>query len=208
MNAPTLISRTMSEEPDMAALAARLLRSPEALPNLNAADARTVVAYMRLLRCPEGQVLTRENEAAGNGVMLLVLDGEVTVENLVVPQRLESRVVSVLGPGHLLGETSLLDGGERTATCIATTPVIGAGLSRNALSRLRGVDPEIAAKVVLGVGVRVAQRLRDATRQQRVYQQLLNAMQSEVDALQRQLQQVMDGALARSGRHEGGSGRR
>ena len=43
----------------------------------------------------------------------------------------------------------------------------------------------------------MTQRLRDATRQQRVYHQLLSAMEGEIDALQSQLQKVMDGAARR-----------
>ncbi|MBQ0943144.1 cyclic nucleotide-binding domain-containing protein [Ideonella sp. 4Y16] len=195
--APTLISRSMSDEPVWAQLAADLLRSADALAGLSALDAQCIVSYARLLRCGEGQVLTREGEAAGEGFMMLVLDGEVTVETMVA-RREQPVVVSVAGPGHLIGETALLDGGPRTATCTATTSVIGAGLSRNALQRMMRAEPEVAAKLLAGVGQRMAQRLRDANRQQRVYHQLLGAMQAEVAELQRQLQQVMDGAARRT----------
>lgn len=197
-NAPKLINRSMTDEPELAAIAARLLRSAEALAGLSEADARRIVAYMRLIKVSEGQVLTREGEAATNGFMLLVIDGEVTVEGITAG-RAEPVVLSVLGPGHLIGETALLDGGPRTATCVATTPLIGAGLSRNALRRLLTADPEVAARLLAAVGRRMAERLRDANRQQRVYHQLLNSMQTEVDLLQRQLHQVMDGRTARQG---------
>lgn len=204
MNAPTLINRSMAEEPDMAASAAELLRSDHALGGLSMAEARCVVSYMRLLRCAEGQVLMREGEPAGNGFMLLILDGEVTVDN-VTDQRVSPRVVSVLGPGHLVGETALIDGGPRTATCTATTRVIGAGLSRGALGRLTSTEPLVAAKLLQGVARRMAERLRDLTRQQRVYHQLVSAMQQEVHELQTQLQHVMEGSLARAGRTDTGS---
>lgn len=197
-NAPKLINRSMTDEPELAGIAARLLRSAEALAGLSEADARRIVAYMRLIKVSEGQVLTREGEAATNGFMLLVIDGEVTVEGITAG-RSEPVVLSVLGPGHLIGETALLDGGPRTATCVATTPLIGAGLSRNALRRLLTADPEVAARLLAAVGRRMAERLRDANRQQRVYHQLLNSMQTEVDLLQRQLHQVMDGRTARLG---------
>lgn len=195
--APQLISRSMSDEPVWAERAADLIRQADGLVGLSALDAHTIVSYTRLLRCAEGQVLTREGEPAGDGFMLLVLSGEVTVET-VVARRDAPVVVSVAGPGHLIGETALLDGGPRTATCTATAPVIGAGLSRNALQRMMRAEPEVAARLLAGVAQRMAQRLRDLTRQQRVYHQLLGAMQGEVDELQRQLQQVMDGAARRS----------
>jgi CRP/FNR family transcriptional regulator, cyclic AMP receptor protein len=203
MTAPTLINRSFADEPHLAELAVELLRSPQALPELSVDDAKRVIAYTRLLRVSEGEVLTREGEPAGNGFMLLLIDGEVTVDKLV-PSQAEPVVVSVLGPGHLIGETALIDGGPRTATCTATTDIIGAGLSRNAVLRLVAADPEVAVKLMAGISVRMAQRLRAVNRQHRLYHQLLTAMQGEIDALQRQLQQVVDGSLARAQRQPEG----
>lgn len=196
MSSSSLTSSSLPDAPELAATAARLLRGDDALAQLSAADARCVVSYMRLLRSGEGQVLMREGEAATNGFMLLILDGEVTVENTVA-SRAAPVVVSVLGPGHLLGETGLFDGGPRTATCIATTPLTAAGLSLSAFKRLIRDEADVAAKLMVGISQRMAQRLRDSSRQQRVYHQLLTAMQGEIDELQRQLQKVMDGAARR-----------
>jgi CRP-like cAMP-binding protein len=172
------------------------MRQPTALSELSAADAQCIVTYMRLLNCPEGGTLLREGEQDNVSDMLLILDGEVTVEN-VVANRAEPMVMSVLGPGHLIGEMALLDGGPRTATCIATTPVKGAVLSRNALRRLMREEPAVASKLLAAILFRMSQRLRDAMRQQRVYHQLHSAMQDEIDELQGQLQKVMDGATRR-----------
>lgn len=180
----------------MAAVAARLLRGSHALAALSSADARCVVSYMRLLRCAEGKVLMREGEEVANDFMLLILDGEVTVENTVAG-RVTPVVVSVLGPGHLLGETGLFDGGPRTATCTAAAPMTAAGLSLAAFKRLIRDEPDVACKLMVGISERMAQRLRDASRQQRVHHQLLTAMQGEVDELHQQLQKVMSGAARR-----------
>ena len=61
-------------------------------------------------------------------------------------------------------------------------------------------DPEAAVKLMIGISARMAQRLRAVNQQQRVYHQLLSAMQGEVGELQRQLQHVMDGSMSRAGR--------
>lgn len=187
---------SLLDRPDLVAEAVRLIRTSTALSELSAADARCIVTYMRLLSCPEGGMLLREGEQDNVSDMLLILDGEVTVENIVA-NRAAPVVVSVLGPGHLIGEMGLLDGGPRTATCTATTPLLGAVLSRNALRRLMLDEPAVASKLLVGILYRMSQRLRDATRQQRVYHQLLSAMEGEIDELQSQLQKVMDGAARR-----------
>lgn len=187
---------SLLDRPDLVAGAVRLIRTSTALSELSAADAKCIVTYMKLLNCPEGGMLLREGEQDNVSDMLLILEGEVTVENIVA-NRAEPVVVSVLGPGHLIGEMALLDGGPRTATCTATTPLLGAVLSRNALRRLMLDEPAVASKLLVGILYRMSQRLRDATRQQRVYHQLLSAMEGEIDELQNQLQKVMDGAARR-----------
>lgn len=194
--APPASLTSLLDRPDLAARAVRLIRTSTALSELSSADAKCIVTYMRLLNCPEGGVLLHEGEQDNVSDMLLILDGEVTVENIVA-DRVEPVVVSVLGPGHLIGEMALLDGGPRTATCTATTPLLGAVLSRNALRRLMLDEPAVASKLLVGILYRMSQRLRNATRQQRVYHQLLSAMEGEIDELQAQLQKVMDGAARR-----------
>jgi CRP-like cAMP-binding protein len=189
------------DDPDLADLAARLLYTSQALGALTPRESRTAVSFMGLLQCGEGQVLIREGEEAADGFMLLILDGEVTVENLI-DNRAAPVVASVLGPGQVVGETGVLDGGPRTATCTATTPVRAAELTARALHQLMQDAPAVAAKLLASVAERMALRLRDSGRQLRVYKQLLDAMQAEVDESQRQLHQVMGGALMRQRRPE------
>ncbi|HSI50753.1 MAG TPA: cyclic nucleotide-binding domain-containing protein [Ideonella sp.] len=188
-----------SYDPYLIELAAELLRRPSALADLQADEAHVVVSYMRLWQCDEGAVLLREGEQADTGHMLLVIDGEVSVENTVV-SRTDPLIVTVLGPGSLIGEMGLLDGAPRAASCIAMTPVQAASLSRGALRRLMSDEPAVAAKLLANISQGMAQRLREAGRQQRVYSQLVRAMQEEINELNHQLQQVMDGALNRAAR--------
>ena len=91
--------------------AAALLITSGALVELSAADAREVVGYMRPELVKAGQVVIREGESTRNDFMALVLDGEVTVENSVAAAH-DSMVVSVLGPGGLIGDMGIIDGGR------------------------------------------------------------------------------------------------
>ena len=90
--------RSIQERPDLVAAAVRLMRQPTALAELSSAHAHCVVSYMRLVVCPEGGALLREGERDQDGGMVLVLDGEVTVEN-TAPMRGKPVVVFGAGPG-------------------------------------------------------------------------------------------------------------
>jgi CRP-like cAMP-binding protein len=190
--------RALVPDPDLIRLARDLLLQPMALSNLDPTDARCIVNYMRFLRCPDGAMLIQEGDQDPNSQMLLVVDGEVSVENAVV-SRTEALVVTVLGPGSLIGEMGLLDGAPRASSCVAQSPVLVAALTRDDLRRMMSDEPSVAAKLLASISQRLAERLREAGRQQRVFSQLVRAMQGEIDELNRQLQLVMGGRHQRHG---------
>ena len=161
--------------------AAALLIAEGALVELSAADAREVVGYMRPERVRSGEVVIREGESARNDCMALVLDGEVTVENSVAAAH-DSMVVSVLGPGSLIGEMGIIDGGPRSATCIAATDLALAVLTRDALARLIEAHPGVAARLLLAMSKRIADHLRETNRKLMTFAQLSRALQQELDA--------------------------
>ncbi len=79
-----------------------------------------------------GEVLVREGEAGES--LFLLLDGVLEVE-------VGSQVLAEVGPGVVLGERAVLEGGRRTATLAAVTPVRVAEapadqIDRDALARL------------------------------------------------------------------------
>jgi hypothetical protein len=91
----------------------------------------------------QGKQLDRRNLEQGSPLMqqgdegdelYLLLDGIVDVE-------VDGDIVAEIGPGALLGERALLEGGKRTATVWATTPLRVAVIPRDAIdeSALSGV---------------------------------------------------------------------
>src|SRR5207249_3887634 len=82
----------------------------------------------------EGETLT-EQGAEGNELYLL-LDGVLRVE-------VDGEPVAEVGPGALLGERALLEGGKRTATLRATTPARIAVVPANAIEE--SALPQLAA---------------------------------------------------------------
>lgn len=162
--------------------AARLLRAPTALMQLSEAEALTVVSFMKPRRFASGSTIIRQGEATDTGFMVLVLHGEITVENLIA-RRGNPVTVNVLGPGSLIGEMALVDGAARSATCTASTPVQCAVLTREALEALITEQPATAAKLMTAVAQRLAERLRDSIHKQQIYSKLVQSMQEELDAL-------------------------
>jgi CRP/FNR family cyclic AMP-dependent transcriptional regulator len=104
--------------------AAHLLVTPGALVQLSLPDAREVVRYMQPRRIDADTAIFLAGDATDVDYMMLVIDGDVTVESHASPTS-EGMVVTVLGPGSLIGEMGLIDGSPRSATCMAATNVCG-----------------------------------------------------------------------------------
>ncbi|MDP2264316.1 MAG: cyclic nucleotide-binding domain-containing protein [Hydrogenophaga sp.] len=162
--------------------AARLLRAPTALMQLSEAEALTVVSFMQPRRFTSGTTIIRQGEATDTGFMVLVLSGEITVENLIA-RRVDPVTVNVLGTGSLIGEMALVDGAARSATCTASTDVQCAVLTREALETLTAEQPATAAKLMTAVAQRLAERLRESIHKQQIYGKLVQTLQQELDAL-------------------------
>ena len=179
--------------------AAALLITEDALVELSAADAREVVSYMRPERIKAGEVVIREGESTRNDFMALVLDGEVTVENSVAAAH-DSMVVSILGPGSLIGDMGIIDGGPRSATCTASTDLALAVLTREALARLMDTHPSVAARLLLAMSKRIADHLRETNRKLMTFAQVSKALQQELDAAHGVNKRLLDQLAAQAGK--------
>lgn len=162
--------------------AATMLCAPSALMQLDRQEARTIVSYMQPHRIAEGTTFIREGDTENTDFMLLVLDGEVTVETIVV-SRTAPITVTVLGAGSLIGEMGLLDGAPRSASCTAVSDLRCAILTRDAMKQLLDAHPRTAAKLMMAISLRIAQRMRENQDKLKLYAQLTQAMNEELQAL-------------------------
>lgn len=174
--------------------AAAMLVTSGALFELTEEEAEQVVAYMHPRRFKAGTVLIREGDTGEDQAMALILSGEVSIENQT-PN--DSIVVTVLGAGGLLGELALIDESPRSATCTAVTDVGAAVLTRQALAALLEERPGVAARLLMAIGKRVADRLRETNRRLMTLSRVSKAMEQELDAthavnrrLMRQVEQL------------------
>ena len=160
--------------------AARLLVTPSALGELSLSDARHILGQMRARRVKAETVLLVEGARVMGDFMMLILDGGVSVE-IVMPGAQENLMIKVLGPGNLVGAMGMLDDGPRSATCTAATDLAVAVLSRSALTRLMRERPDVAARFMLAVSVRLSQRLREMNQKLKLFVSINNALQQEID---------------------------
>ncbi|MDM0077486.1 cyclic nucleotide-binding domain-containing protein [Variovorax sp. J2P1-59] len=144
-------------------------------------EARVVVDAMRPVHVLADTLLFEEGDSVDNDYMALVLDGQVRAETSTgMPG--EDVVISVIGPGSLIGEMGVIDGGPRSASCTAITEVKMGVLSRAALMKLITAHPAAAARLMLGLSKGLAERLRESNRRLRTVSQVTRALQSELDA--------------------------
>ena len=176
------MTATPTSDPSDAAFerAAELLTAPSALTQLALEEARVVVSYMTPRFIAADTTFIREGDAADDGFMALVLDGEVVVESITV-SRTEPLTIKVLGPGSLVGEVGLVDKEPRSASVTASTDVLCAILTRDALEALIAQSPSIGAKLLLAISANLAERLRDNARKLRLYAKLAKAMHQELE---------------------------
>lgn len=87
------------------------------------------------------------------GTFYVLLEGEAKVVR-------GKRTIGTLGPGDFFGEISLLDGGPRTATVVATTPVTAIRIFKRSFDKVVSQEPGVAAQILAVV----ARRLREAER--------------------------------------------
>ena len=92
-----------------------------AVPTLEAADARKLIAAGRWLTAESGTVLTREGEDAP--MLAFIVSGEVDVS-------VNGRKVGECGPGSFVGEISVSSNMPASATATVRTPVRYLGFDR------------------------------------------------------------------------------
>jgi MFS superfamily sulfate permease-like transporter len=100
--------------------------------------------------------------------------GEPGEEMLLITQGSASAVLrtpdggvlrlATYGPGTVLGEMAIIDGGRRSASVVADSDVAGFTLTRQKFAELSAREPELAVKVLVNISRELSARLRVANR--------------------------------------------
>ena len=110
-------------------------------------ELQSVARLCTLLSVEEGSVLTTEGTSGRE--CFVIADGKARVT-------IGGRKVGEVGPGECVGEMALLDGGRRTATVTAESPMNTYILSVSEFRSLLDVNPTILRNIATSL----AQRLR------------------------------------------------
>ncbi|MGI5119711.1 Crp/Fnr family transcriptional regulator [Marinactinospora thermotolerans] len=120
----------------------------EALDEDGAAALRASVSEVRLGR---GQTLFSEGDEGDR--LYVILSGKVKLTRTAVDGR--ENLLSVLGPGEMFGELSLFDPRPRTASAVAVTDTVLAGLGHDDLRPFISQQPEVAVHLLKALAARL-----------------------------------------------------
>jgi len=116
---------------------------------------RSIARIARVFDAPAGTMLTRVDEPGNE--FFLILDGTASVD-------VATETRGPLRPGAFFGEMSLLDGGPRSATIVAETPVRLLVISRRNFSVLFEDVPGLTQSLLVTLSRRVRQAEERAER--------------------------------------------
>ena len=106
-------------------------------------------------RLMEGATVVKTGQPGDS--FYVILEGEAKVVNGA------GRTINRLLPSDYFGEISLIDGGPRTATVIADSPMTVLTLERPAFRRMVESEPEVAVKILAYIASMLRRLQRSAT---------------------------------------------
>jgi CRP-like cAMP-binding protein len=148
------------ETPEMAGMmseAAALFRSSEIFEGLTPEELREIIQLAEHRALDAGDLLFAEGDDAE--ALYVVADGAVEVRSHSPGG--EPIVLADLGPGSVVGEMSILEGGERSATVEALRNAELFRVSRGAFESLRSRDHPVAYKIIMGLCRLLGERRRE-----------------------------------------------
>jgi CRP/FNR family cyclic AMP-dependent transcriptional regulator len=128
-----------------------LLAGVPLFADLSVKELRDVAALAKLVHYADGEVIVEE-DTAGARFFVLQSGTARVVRN--------GRTRATLGPGAYFGELAVLDGGPRSASVLASSPIEAWSIASFNFRALVTAHPKIASKLL----VHLAERLRDAER--------------------------------------------
>ena len=139
--------------------------------NLSSSQIGTIKNYFTPVSFSKDKIVIEEGETGD--FMLILVQGEVRVlKNMILKEAAinlpflkdTQKVLAILDSSRypIFGEIALLDNDVRSASVITTRDSIFLKITRSDFMRLVSTEPELALSIVLVLGQKIAQRLRQA----------------------------------------------
>jgi len=130
-----------------------------------------IKTYFTLISFPKGKVVIEEGEIGD--FMLILIQGQVRVlKNMILKEAAlnlpflkdTQKVLAVLDSSMypIFGEIALLDNDVRSASVVTDTDSVFLKITRKDFLQLVSKEPDLALSIVLVLGQKIAQRLRQA----------------------------------------------
>lgn len=135
-----------------------MLMDCDLFSNFPPAEVQLLARYFGINKVDKDGVIFREGDAGT--FMCVVSAGSVSVHKTNLDGA--SIKLTTLQKGKTFGEMAVLDGEQRSATCVAASDCILLTLSRDSLDKMLVELPRTAAKAIRAVAVSLSKRLRMA----------------------------------------------
>ncbi len=123
------------------------LRQVPTFAELSKKQLSQISSLMTRIERPAGTVLIAEGKVGHE--FFIVLEGKVEVRH-------GDQVLATRGPGDFFGEIALLDNRPRTATVVATEPVVVEVLSRQEFASLLAQAPDLSQEIMATMARRLS----------------------------------------------------
>jgi CRP/FNR family transcriptional regulator, cyclic AMP receptor protein len=155
--APLVICKSLRNYPAMPGAPPEDRATFPLFGSLNEADAASVRSLLRRRQVEAGATVFQRGDIADT--VYLVVSGQLRIS--VGSANGRELAFRVIGPGDMVGEMGVLDGGRRSADLTALRQSVMLGLSRSALQTLLATRPAIAS----GIIAFLCARLRETSEQ-------------------------------------------
>jgi len=152
---PAVTARALSKNSGRAPAGApaALLASVPLFAGLSRRHLRQLGKLSEEARFPAGRIVAQFGSRATAFYVIVEGTAKVTAGY-------STRAFAKLGPGDFFGELALLDGGPRSASVIAETPLVTIKIARSEFRKMLKREPDVAIKLL----EELSRRLRDSTR--------------------------------------------
>ncbi len=134
----------------------RMIQDAAMFADLEWEQVEQLAGYMKLYQVEPNTVIFREGDRGE--YLCLVIEGKVAV--VKANEQGKYKTMYVVQPGRVVGEMAIVDGGPRSATCVAQDTSVLAILGRHAFGALVEAHPRLAVGVLQPLAVMLSQRLR------------------------------------------------